>query len=77
MLSKRLKCYGTGKIFSYAIYNFGNYDINIEGVKLSLEKQFFTMLQSYNRDNTICWCDVLLILSIRTYLYYTKFNYII
>jgi len=42
LLSKKLKRYDTGRVLTNAIYYFGNFVINIEGVKLSRAKQFLT-----------------------------------
>jgi len=41
MLLKKLKCYDTSKVVLSTIYNFSNFDINTEEVKLSRVKQFF------------------------------------
>jgi len=42
MLSKKLKRYDTNKVLLSAIYNFGNFDIRIEGVKSFRTKQLLT-----------------------------------
>jgi len=49
MLSKKkIKRYDTGKVFPYAIYNFGNFGININQSHLS-KTVFLTMLRVYDR----------------------------
>ena len=55
MLSKKLKRYNTGKVLANGIYNFGNFDINIEGVKLSSAKQFLTILRIGQRQHMRVW----------------------
>jgi len=45
LLIKILKCCDIDKILPNVIYNFGNSDINIEGVKSSSTEQLLTTLR--------------------------------